>query len=127
MAAIAVAWSAAGGGGADGVDPCLHWRPFLATHQGLVCPLAGFARRRGPTAADLGALRLCHGGQSGAARRHESRLYEIITRTFQPDGPEKGGDWPDRAERLGRLSCADIAALCRTRRARLALSPSPAP
>src|SRR6266849_9478929 len=106
MAAIAMAWSLAGGGGADCVDPCLHRRPFLAAHQGLVYPLAGFACRRGPIAADPGDLRLYHGGQSGAACRHESRLYEIITRTFQPDGPEKGGDWPDRAGRLRRLSCA---------------------
>ncbi len=29
----------------------------------------------------------------------ESKLYEIIARTFQPDGPEASGDWPDRADR----------------------------
>src|SRR6266851_4490880 len=126
MAAIAMAWGFAGGGGADRVDPCLHWRPFLVAHQGLVYALAGFACRRGPTAADPGDLRLCYGGQSGAACSRESKLCGIIARTFQPDGPEKGGDWPDRASRLGLLSCADITALCRTRRAQLALSPSPA-
>src|SRR5260370_8759855 len=127
MAAIAMAWGFGGGGGADRVDPCLHWRPFLAAHQGLVYALVGFACRRGPAAADPGALRLCHGGQSGAARGRESRLCEIITRTFQPDGSQKGAAWPDRAGRLGRLPCADIAARWPARRAALALSAAPAP
>src|SRR5437870_3683796 len=127
MAAIAVARGFAGSGGADRVDPCLHWRPFLAAHQGLVYPLAAGVCRPGPPAADPGALRLCHGWQSGAARRRESKLCEIVARTIQPDGPEAAGDRPDRAGRLGRISCADVAPIYRTRCARLALSPTPAP
>src|SRR2546427_12815498 len=111
MAAIAMAWRLAGDSRSNRVDACLHRRAFLAAYQGLVCPLAGFVCRRGPITANLSAVWLCHRRQSSAACRHESGLYEIITRTFQPDGPEKGGDCPDRTGRLRRLFCADTAAL----------------
>ena len=72
----------AGNGRADRVDPRLHRHPFLAAHQAVVYPLAAIVCRLGPTAADLGALRLCHRGQSGAARRRESKLCEIIARSI---------------------------------------------
>jgi hypothetical protein len=125
MAAIAVARGVAGGGCADRVDPCLYRRSFLAAHQGMVSRLAAGVCRSGHTAAYLGALRLCHGGQSGATRCRESRLCEIVARSLQPDGPEAGRDWPDRAYGLDHLPGFAIAAVCGPRCARLGPSPAP--
>src|ERR1700730_10232932 len=125
MVAVAVARGVAGDGCADCVDPCMPRNPFLAAHQGLVCPLAARVGRIGSPAADPGAGWLCRGGQSIAARLREPEFCEIIARGVPPDRPEEGRNWSGRAYRLGHLPRPGVAALCRTRRARLALSASP--
>src|ERR1700692_2677883 len=126
MAAIAMAGSIAGDGCADCVDPCLPRRPFLAAHQGLVRSLAALVSRLGSSAADLGALRLCRGGQSGAARRQQPTICETIARRVEPDRAKESRDWSDRAYRLSHLPGLGVGALFRARPAWLALPPSPA-
>ena len=61
MAAHAVGWRRADAGGADGVDPCVHRHPFLASHPAVVRNMAAAVFRLRASAADPGARRLHHG------------------------------------------------------------------